>query len=223
MALRYLTVRIEHFYQLLGQDVSKLIKQYFTAAQVLRVSDEVVGNRWIEMNQPMMQFSGEMNPETGEPIMEPVFEQVFDPENGKPEIGPNGELIFAPIPEEGTELAFANHDIKIEAVNYNDEDERVQLMLETVMSGQMGQMLSQINPAGFFKVSALTLRTMKTKYSPEISAIFDETAQMLEGTPEDEEAAAVIAGDNSQPSGGDSPKNMSSQNKLPTNTNEAPA
>jgi len=47
-------------------------------------------------------------------------------------------------------------------------------MLETVMSGQMGQMMAQVNPAGFFKISALTLKTMKTKYSPEIARIFEE-------------------------------------------------
>jgi len=39
---------------------------------------------------------------------------------------------------------------------------------------------------------------------------------------EDEEGAAAIAGQVSQPSGGSSSRNMSKLNKLPTNTNEAP-
>ena len=64
---------------------------------------------------------------------------------------------------------------------------------------------------------------MKTKYSPEISRIFEDTARMLQGSPEDEEGAALLAGQNAQPSGGSSSSNMSRQNKLPTNTNEAPA
>jgi hypothetical protein len=119
-------------------------------------------------------------------------------------------------------LQFTKHDIRIEAVNYNDEDERTQLMLETVMSGQMGQMMAQVNPAGFFKISSYSLKTLKTKYSPEISRIFEETAMMLQKSPEDEEGAAAIAGQVAQPSGGSSSKNMSKLNKLPTNTNEAP-
>jgi len=221
MALRYLTVRIESFYKLLGQDIAALVKQYYTADQILRVADDIVGQRFIQLNKPMEQWSGQIDPETGQAIMEPVFEQVFDPEDDKPLVDDKGRLVFAPIPEPATELQFTKHDIHIEAVNYNDEDERTQLMLETVMSGQMGQMMAQVNPAGFFKISSLSLKTMKTKYSPEISRIFEETAKMLQQSPEDEEGAAAIAGGIAQPSGGSSSQNMSKQNKLPTNTNEA--
>ena len=222
MALRYLTVRIEGFYKLLGQDLAGLIKQYYTAEQVIRVSDDVVGHRYMELNKPMMQFSGIFEPGTGEPIMEPVFEQIYDPENGEPLETAEGQLVFAPIPEDGTELTYMEEDIRIQPVNYNDEDERSQLLFETVMSGQMGQMLSQVNPAGFFKAAGLSLRTMKTRYSPEISRIFEETGAMLSGNPGDEEAAAMLAGQASQPSGGDGSVGGSKTLKLPTNTNEAP-
>jgi hypothetical protein len=225
MALRYLTVRIEHFYQLLGQDIAALARQYFTADQVLRVSDDIVGMRFIQLNKPMEKWSGQIDAETGQAIMEPIFEQVFDPEDNKPMINVDGALVFAPIPNPDSELMYTKHDIRIEAVNYNDEDERTQLMLETVMSGQMGQMMAQVNPAGFFKISALTLKTMKTKYSPEIARIFEDTAQMIGGDVATEEGAANLAHNTSgaNPSGGDDSKNMSQQNKLPTNTNEAPA
>lgn len=216
MALRYLTVRIESFYELLGQDIANLAKQYFTAEQALSVTDEVVGQRFIKLNEPMMEWSGAMDPNTGEPIMQPVFEQVFDPENNEPVISEDGSLVFAPIPEEGTEIAYSEHDVRFEAVNYNDEDEKNQILMESVMSGQMGQMLSQVNPAGFFQMASLSLRSMKTKYSPEISQIFSDTAKMLQGNPEDEEAAAMIGGNTSH---GDTPVNK--ETKLPTNTNEA--
>ncbi|RLB63087.1 MAG: hypothetical protein DRH08_11550, partial [Deltaproteobacteria bacterium] len=216
MALRYLTVRIESFYELLGQDIAGLVKQYYTAEQVLSITDEVVGRRFIELNKPEMRWSGRMHPQTGEPVMEPMFEEVLDPENGEPVIAPDGSLVFAPIPEAGSELAYAEHDIRIEAVNYSDEDEKNQVLMESVMSGQMGQMLSQVNPAGFFQMAALSLKSMKTKYSPEISQIFSDTATMLQGNPEDEGAAAVIAGNTSH---GDTPINKDT--KLPVNTNEA--
>ena len=225
MALRYLTVRIEHFYQLLGQDVAALIKQYFTADQVLRVADDIVGQRFVQLNKPLEKWSGQIDPQTGQAIMEPIFEQVFDPENGEPMVSEQGQLVFAPVPNPNSELLYSKHDIRIEAVNYNDEDERTQLMLETVMSGQMGQMMAQVNPAGFFKISSLTLKTMKTKYSPEIARIFEDTALMISGDVATEEGAAQLAHGTSgaNPSGGDDSKNMSQQNKLPTNTNEAPA
>lgn len=221
MALRYLTVRIESFYKLLGQDVAELIKQYFTADQVLRVADEVVGQRFIRLNQPMVSWNGQLDPSTGEPVMEPMFEQVYDPENDKPEVDEQGRLVLAPIPEPSTELQFTKHDIRIEPVNYNDEDERSQIMLETVMSGQMGQMMAQVNPAGFFKISALSLKSMKTKYSPEISHIFEQTAEMLSGNPQDEDAAALLAKEGARPSGGDDSAGIAKDTKLPTNTNEA--
>jgi hypothetical protein len=216
MALRYLTVRIEAFYELLGKDVVNLVKQYFTANQVLRLSDEIVGRRYIELNKPMMVWSGQMD-ETGQPIMRPIYEQVYNPETNEPETDDEGNLVFAPVPEEGTEIAFTDFDITIESVAYNDEDERTQLMLEQVMSGNVGQMMSQINPAGFFRMSALMLRTFKTKYSPEVSRILQETAQMLGGNPQMEDAAAMIAQNTGQ---GDNRGSNSQSLKLPTNTNE---
>jgi hypothetical protein len=88
-------------------------------------------------------------------------------------------------------------------------------MLESVMSGQIGSMLAQVNPAGFFKVSSLAMKTMGTKYSPQISAILDQTAQMLGGDPAAQQQASAMAqgsGQQEQP--------MSQSLKLPQNTNE---
>lgn len=217
MALRYITVRIESFYQLLGQDIARLIKQYYTAEQALRVTDEVVGQRFVQLNQPALKFSGQMDAQ-GQPIMEPMFEQIFNPEDNKPEITEDGSLVFAPIPEQGTEIQFSRHDIRVEAVNYNDEDEKNQILLESVMSGQVGQMMSQIDPAGFFQMASLSMRSMKTKYSPEIAKILNNTSAMLSQSPEDEDAAASIGGQG-QMRGTQKAKDT----KLPTNTEGAAA
>ena len=214
MALRYLTVRIQSFYELLGSDTASLIQQFFTANQVLRVSDEVVGQRFIELNKPIMEWTGKFD-EQGQPIREPIFEQVFNPENGEPEETEDGQLVFAPIPEDGTELTYTTLDISIESVAFNDEDERSQLMVENVLAGNIGQMLGQVNPACFFRAAGLTLKSMKTRYSPEISKILEETAAMLSQDVKQEEGAAQMAGDMQNQS---APK--SSALKLPTNTNE---
>lgn len=216
MSLRYVTARIESFYRSLGQDIAGLIAQYYTANQMLSVTDEVVGERWIELNKPMLEFSGRFGAD-GQPIMQPILIPETDPANGELMEDENGNIILAPVNELDTEFADMKYTIKIESAAYNDEDERAQLMLETVMSGQVGQMMSQINPAGFFQMSALAMKSMKTKYSPNIVEVLEQTAAMLSGNPQANQEAAAIAqgvGPTEQP--------MSRALKLPQNTNEEP-
>ena len=61
------------------------------------------------------------------------------------------------------------------------------------MSGQIGSMMSQVNPAGFFKMSALAMKSMKTKYTPDIVDVLNQTAQMLGGNPEANAQASQMA------------------------------
>jgi hypothetical protein len=130
-------------------------------------------------------------------------------------IDKEGNILLAPVSEEGTDFEFSDVDVKIESSAYNDEDEKGQLMLESVMSGNIGQQLAQVNPAGFFKISSLALKTMGTKYSPEISEIMDQTAQMLSQDPAAQQQASSMAAGGPQGQGG-----MSKSMKLPQNTNE---
>lgn len=178
MSLRYITNRIEEFYRLLGWDIVNLVKQYYTANQVLRITDELTGEKWIEINKPEMRFTGEYD-ENGNPIFEPVLEPAIDPASGKPMYDKWGNLILIPVPTGDTDIAFSNVDIEIKSVAYNDEEDKNRLMLEQVLQGAMGQILAQVNPAGYFKVAGLSIQTLKTKYSLEIAEIFNQTAAML--------------------------------------------
>lgn len=214
MSLRYITGRIESFYASLGKDMAGLIKQYYTATQVLRIADEVVGERWVAVNQPMVEPTGDVD-QTGQPVMAPILLEKLDPASGEPIVDDEGNIVLAPVSEPGTDINYAEVDITIEAAAYNDEDERNQLLIETMMSGQMGQMLAQVNPSGFFKVASLVTRVTKTRYSPEISRVFEETAVMLQGNQQaSQEAQAMAAGIPSKTG------QMSQSMKLPTNTNE---
>ena len=65
----------------------------------------------------------------------------------------NGNLVIAPIPEKGTEIAFTKFDIKIISTSFNDENEKNQLVIETILSGNIGQSLLAVNPAGFFTIA----------------------------------------------------------------------
>lgn len=180
LALRYVSMRIEQFYRLLGWDIVNLVKQYYTAQQVLRIADSTVGDKWIELNKPMMTWTGQFDA-NGQPMLTYVWEEVLDPETNEPMVDEQGNVIIAPIPEQDTEIAFTDVDIDIDSVIYNDEDEKNQLMLETILQGSIGQTLLQANPAGFFKASSLAVRSMKSKHSMDISDILDQTGMMIGG------------------------------------------
>lgn len=184
VALRYVTSKVESFYRLLGWDIMNLIKQYYTAHDVIRIADTYEGQKWLEINQPLMIPTGNVNPQTGQPEMRPVYEEVLDPETQEPIVSEDGSIVMAPIPTRGTEIAFTKADIEVDTVAYNDEDERNQVMIEQFLNGPIGNMLSQINPVGYFKASELSIKNIKSKYSMEIGAILNETAQMLGGNPQ---------------------------------------
>jgi hypothetical protein len=213
-ALRYLTGRIEQFYRLLGWDIANLAQQYYTAHQFIRLGDESQGARWLEVNRPIEQPTGQVDPQTSQPVMAPVMEEVINPASGEPEEDEEGNMVIAPIPTLDSEIAYTDVDIEISSVAYNDEDEKNQLMMETMLSGSIGNMLAQVNPAGYFKASSLAIKTMKTKHSPDIAKILDETSQMLSGNQEAEQEASMMA----QGQQGSSP--LSQSQKLPQNTNE---
>lgn len=183
VAQRYITAKIEQFYRLLGWDVINLIKQYFTAHDVVRIADNYIGERWVEVNRPAMVPSG-INPD-GSPAMRMVFEEVTNPASGEPLTDSDGNLIMAPIPTADTEIAFTKADITVSSVSYNDEDEKNQQILEQFVNGPMGNILSQVNPVGYFKAGSLAIRNTKTKYSLELSNILDETSQMMGGSPQE--------------------------------------
>jgi len=54
MTLRYLTGPIEIFHKRQAQLAARLIADNFTAHQVLRVTDDITGNRFLEINKPML-------------------------------------------------------------------------------------------------------------------------------------------------------------------------
>lgn len=183
MSLRYITARIESFYELLAHDIAKLAQQYYHAYQVLRITDEITGTRWVELNRPMEEWSGQVDQMTGEPIMQPILLPEVDPATGDFVLTDEGNIILAPVSTEQSDFKFTEYEVEIQASAYNDDDEKSQLLVETVMSGAIGQMMMQANPAGFFKMGSLAIRNMKSRYSPEIAEVLNETAQMLGGNP----------------------------------------
>lgn len=183
MSLRYMTARVESWYEMLANDVAKLSQQYYKAHQVLSITDEISGQRWVELNRPIMENTGQIDPNTGLPAQRPVLLPEIDPSNGEFMEDENGNIMLGPVADESSDFSYTEFEIEVDASAYNDDDERSQLLVETVMSGQIGQMIMQVNPAGFFKMASLSIRNMKSRYSPEIAQVLDQTAQMLQGNP----------------------------------------
>jgi len=179
MSLRYLTARIENYYEMLALDIAKLAQQYYKAYQVLSITDEISGQRFVALNEPMMEGTGQIDPNTGQQIMQPILLPEVDPANGDFLEDEDGNIMLGPVGTEETSFEFTKYQVNIESSAYNDDDERSQLLVETVMSGAVGQMMMQVNPAGFFKMASLSIRNMKSRYSPDIAEVLDQTAQML--------------------------------------------
>lgn len=217
LALRYVSVRMEQWYRLLGWDIVNLAKQYYYATQALSIADETVGRRWVTLNQPMQVWTGKFDGQ-GQPVMDFLWEEQLDPKTNEPMLDEEGNIIIAPVPRGETEIAFTEVDLDIDSVIYNDEDEKNQLMMETFLTGNVGQALLTVNPAGFFKASALTVKSMKTKRSLDISEILENTAMILGGMnnqmPPDPNTRAQMEADAASEGRG------SMSLKLPQNTNE---
>lgn len=179
VALKYLTTCLEQFYRLLGKDIIGLVKQFYTAHDVIRIADDFNAQTWLEINAPQMEPTGEVDPMTGQPEMVPVLEPYIDPNTGEYYADENGMIVLAPMPTAETDIQFTEADVKVDSVVYNDEEERVRMMLEQFISGPLGQMLSQANPAGYFQAGAIAIRETKSKYSNKLADILDQTAGML--------------------------------------------
>ena len=213
LALRYVSTKIEQFYRLLGWDIVNLAKQFYTAHDVLRIADQVNGDRWVEVNRPMEMWTGQIS-ENNTPIMQNVFEEVLDPENNTPMIDENGNYIIAPVPDIETEIAFSDVDLTIDTSAYNDEDEKNQLMLETVLQGNVGNVLLQYNPSAYLKAASLSVKSVKTKHSKDISKLLNDTAQQMQAQQMPVQSDEIPQKELS------AQRRLSQELKLPQNTNE---
>lgn len=207
ITLNYITEKIELYYKLVGWDIVHLIQQYYTSHRVLRIADEAAGDRWVELNKPI-EAPGPNGPT-------PIWDEEIDPESGEAETDEYGNILLTPLNDSRTDIRFLDVDLKIEASSYSDEDEKNQLLLETMLSGAIGNALLTVNPGGFMKAASLAVKSMKSKHSPDIAEILDTTAQMLAPQPEQQ---AQLGSSGPQQGAQQNGQPMSAQLKLPQNT-----
>ncbi len=177
--LSVLTDKIKYMNKIIGWDIVNLIQQYWTAEQMISVSDPVNGIRYVRVNAPIMMPTGEVDPQTGEMVTQPVFEPEEDPETGNYLTDKAGNIILTPVTNPHTDVKFAEVKLKVESSNTNNAEERNQLLLETVVNGPLGQSLLQMNPAGYMQTAAMMIQESGTKHSPAIAKLFNDTAAMI--------------------------------------------
>ena len=173
VALKYLTTNIESFYRLLGLDILSLIKQYYTATDVIVISDNYQGQRFIQLNTPQVNVDSNGNPYI-------PMEYVVDMDTGDNVKDEEGRLVMQPVPTKESDIQFTEADVIVESVAYNDEIQQNQQLLDGLLNGNMGQFLMQTNPSGYAQTAALAIQNLKSKVSPELAQIFMQTAQMIQ-------------------------------------------
>ena len=178
VALRYLTNRIEFLYTNLGRSMVSLIKQYYTAHQVLSVANIGIDEqrKWFEINKPFMMPTGRWLA-NGQPEMSPVYDDVSSD-------NPDEPRRLQVVNEADTDLALAEVRVKVETASYNDTDDIERVFLDSLIQGPAGQVLMQTSPADYFKLLALGSESAKTRHSSKIAEIFKGIAQKMEGAPQ---------------------------------------
>jgi len=193
MSLRYINTKLELFYKNDSLTTLRLIKQFFRANQVLRVSDEIVGDRYIEINKPMTYPDGSV-----------AYMEHIDPKTGNLQKDKAGAVILTPLNDPTTDLSFTDADIIIENSEYSDSNAEAKEILDSIANSPAGQMLAQVNPKGYMEMSSLAIKQTKFKYSQQIAQIFATTAEMLTPQPQNQTemgGGSVAIPANSQPKG----------------------
>ena len=126
-----------------------------------------------------MMPTGQVDPETGEPIEQPVFAPEEDPETGKYMTDRDGNIMLTPLNDPDTDIKYSEVDLKVVSSQANNAEERNQLLLETVINGPAGQSLLQMNPGGYMQATAMMIQESGTKHSPAIAKLFNDTAAMI--------------------------------------------
>lgn len=177
ITLRYITNKLEMFYKMVGTDTANLIKQYYRATQVLRISDKDVGFRWLEINSPIVLLDN-----MGQPKI--MTDEVIDPNTGEVENDKEGNPKLEPMNRADTDFQFTEFDVSVETASYNSESEDNIQFMNTFLNSLAGQAMLQTNPSEYYKIVELTVKSMKSQSSPEISKILKNVINQMSQIPQ---------------------------------------
>jgi hypothetical protein len=172
------TDKVQFMFKMIGQDMVKLIQQYYQAEQIFRIADPLNSEHYVHINKPIEMPTGDITPE-GELVTSLVWTEELDG-RGNPLADKDGAIMMRPLTEMDTTLQFSEVDVKVISSNAQNADERNQLLMETFINGPAGQILMQTNPAAFLRTLAMQISEFGTKHSLEIARLLMETAIGIE-------------------------------------------
>ena len=178
LALRFLTIRMEEMYRNIGTDLTSLIKETYTATEAIKITDDDTGDRWIKLNQPLMEAKGRED-EYGNPVLEPLLIEAED-EKGERLADKEGNIILEPVINRDTEIQFSEVDIEIDSVSYNDDDEANMELFDKVLNGNIGNTLLQTDQMAYLKLGKEAIKNYNVKGSPKMAEIIEESINKME-------------------------------------------
>lgn len=181
-ALQYLTYKINNIYICLAEDILEMAKEYFTSHKIMRITDPISGDKYLEINKPVT-INGEIQ----------FKDSIVYTEDGV--------AVLEPWLDRDTTIDTLEYEVDITTANYNETDDMERMQLDSILQGPAGQMLLQANPAGYAKVAEIQLKGMRTRNSEYIAQIFEDTANKLGGaeTRDPRDAVSQQAQGNSVP------------------------
>jgi len=174
-----MTDRVTYTNKMIGWDIVNLIQQYWTAEDMIKVSDPVNGIRYARMNVPIQMPTGQIDPNTGEPITQPIMAPEEDPETGDYLKDKDGNIILTPLNDPATDVKYSEIDLTVVSSQTNNAEERNQLLLETFINGPIGQTMLQMDPAGYLQAAAMMVQESGTKHAPALAKLLRDTAMKI--------------------------------------------
>ena len=172
------TDKVQFMFKMIGQDVVKLIKQYYQAEQIFKIADPLNAEHYAHINKPIEMPTGQVTQE-GDIVTSLIWVEE-EGEGGEPVEDEDGAIKMTPLTEPDTTLRFSEENIKVVSSNTQNADERNQLLMETFTNGPSGQILMQTNPAGYLRILAMQASEFGTKHALEIARLLMETAIGIE-------------------------------------------
>ena len=173
-SFRYIDTVLKSMLETLGYDLSFLIKKYYTAHDLIRLTNKFGQDHWTEINAPFM-----MPIQTDKGLMHRMLTREVIDKDGRVLRDKDDKIRVKLIREPEQDLSSADIEIEVTSYNHLEKDEMERVVTETIVQGMPGQMLANANPASYMKMLAISLRSMKSEHSEEFAQLFEQTAEQL--------------------------------------------
>lgn len=151
----------------IGEGTLSLIKQYFTAEQVFRLSDGQDRDKWVTINQPVVDASGQV-----------IYQTVSDPDTGKPMTNEDGTFVMAPMQKTESAIGVGDYELEIRTKPSGlGKQESEEALLFALQSTQ-----GLIPPADTLRIIAMYVKNKDAKDSEKIAEILRNNAEALSRT-----------------------------------------